>query len=234
MLIQQSRPCKECWRVKSGVLFDFVIFPLLTGEFKVKTFPKLPEPPQLFPPEKRWAKAHSCNGTPVIMCSYPPISRQHYQVSKAKYTLATLQKSAPVQQIISNTTMRKRKENTGKYLVSLNQVMRGCYIQQDVLWRYISVSRVVEILGKNGVFSVKMASETSWGHWFTSKCTWNPEAEIRSRQGQEGNKVFTCPFNYKPIHSITKEQIRIIRFSVCILSISIILNAYEHFNIQLV
>jgi len=119
--IQQSRPCKECWRVKSGVLFDFVVFPLLTGDFKVKTFPKLQEPPQLFPPEKRRAKAHSCNGTPVIMCPNPPISGQHSQVSKAKYTLATLQKSAPVQQIIiSYETMRKRKENLGKYLICLN------------------------------------------------------------------------------------------------------------------
>lgn len=134
--IQQRRPCKECWRVKSAVLFWFcVFFHSLTGDFKVKTFPKLPEPPQLVPPEKRRAKAHSCNGTSVIMCPYPPISGYHSQVSKAKYTLATLQKSAPVQQIISNTTMRKRKENTGKYLVSLNEGMQGCNIQPDVLWR---------------------------------------------------------------------------------------------------
>lgn len=116
-----------------------LFFPLLTGDFKVKTFPKLPEPPQLFPPEKRWATAHSCNGTPVIMCSYPPISEQYSQVSKAKYTLATVQKNAPVQQIISNATMRNRKENTVKYLVSLNEGMQGCCIHQDgVLWRYVS------------------------------------------------------------------------------------------------
>lgn len=91
-----------------------MVFPLLTGDFKVKTFSKLPEPPQLFPPEKRWTTAHSCNGTVVIMCSYQPITGQYYQVSKAKYILATLSKSAPVQQIISNTTMRKRKETNCK------------------------------------------------------------------------------------------------------------------------
>ncbi len=88
------------------------------------------------------------------MCSYQPIGGQYYQVSKAKYILATLQKSAPVQQIISNTTMRKRKEKkTVKYLVSLNEGMQGCCIHQyGVPWRYVSVSGVVEILGQNLFF----------------------------------------------------------------------------------
>lgn len=149
--------------MKSGVI-DFVVFPLLTGDFKVRTFPKLPEPPQLFPPEKRWATAHSCNGTLVIMCSYQPISGQDSQVSKAKYTLATLQKSAPVQQIISNTTMRKRKENTVKYLVSLNEGMQGCCIHQNgVPWRYSMYTSIRSSRdpGAKEFFSVKMAREAS-------------------------------------------------------------------------
>lgn len=58
---------------------------LLTSEFKVIVFPKLPEPPQLFPPEKRWATAHSHSRTPVIMCPIQPIRKQLSQVSTAKY-----------------------------------------------------------------------------------------------------------------------------------------------------
>lgn len=60
---------------------------LLTSDFKVIAFPKLPEPPQLFPPEKRWATALSHSRTPVIMCPCQPIRGQLSRVSTAKYTL---------------------------------------------------------------------------------------------------------------------------------------------------
>lgn len=75
--------------------------------------------------------------------------------------------------------MRKRKENTGKDLVSVNRGLWGCCIQQEVLWRSAGSRKAsgakLGLLCGDG--PLKLLLEV------TGLRPRNPEAEIRSRQG---------------------------------------------------
>ncbi len=185
MSIQLSRPCKECWRVKSGVKFDFVVFPLLTGDFKVKRFPSC----QSLPNSSSWetlGNSSQLQWHSVIMCSYQPIGGQYYQVSKAKYILATLQKVHLFSKSSVIQLWGKEKKKNCKIPGFFER--RNAGMLHSPIWSSVEVCLSIRGSRDPGAklfFFCENGQRNFLRSLFVSK--WSPEAEIRSRQ--EGNKL---------------------------------------------